>query len=80
VHRNLPTNPMELEPRDGRVHRYKDHAVRKNVALRHGAGALAGDQPGAWKTAFRLAASDRLPTDCELVLHWIYRSITEPHS
>ena len=42
VHWNLPNNPVDLEQREGRVHRYKGHAVRKNVALKHGAGALAG--------------------------------------
>jgi hypothetical protein len=72
VHWNLPTNPVDLEQREGRVHRYKGHAVHKNVALRHGAGALADDAPDAWRTAFRLAASDRLPSDCELVPYWIY--------
>ena len=48
------------------------HAVRKNVALAHGAGALAADQPDPWATAFELAAGDRLPTDSELVPFWIY--------
>lgn len=72
VHWNLPTNPVDLEQREGRVHRYKGHAVRKNVALRHGAGALADAGPDAWQTAFRLAAADRLPTDSELVPYWIY--------
>src|SRR5256885_17202199 len=32
VHRNLPANPVDLEQREGRVHRYKGHAIRKNVA------------------------------------------------
>ena len=34
VHWNLPANPVDLEQREGRVHRYKGHAVRKNVAAR----------------------------------------------
>lgn len=36
VHWNLPSNPIDLEQREGRVHRYKGHAVRKNIALHHG--------------------------------------------
>ena len=32
VHWNLPSNPVDLEQREGRVHRYKGHAVRKNAA------------------------------------------------
>ena len=32
VHWNLPANPVDLEQREGRVHRYKGHAIRKNLA------------------------------------------------
>jgi hypothetical protein len=71
VHWNLPNNPVDLEQREGRVHRYKGHAVRKNVALKHGAGALA-DGGDAWTTAFGLACQDRLETDSELVPYWVY--------
>ncbi len=71
VHWNLPNNPVDLEQREGRVHRYKGHAVRKNVALKHGAGALA-DGGDAWSTAFGLACHDRLEADSELVPYWVY--------
>ncbi|MTD44886.1 helicase [Conexibacter sp. W3-3-2] len=71
VHWNLPNNPVDLEQREGRVHRYKGHAVRKNVALMHGQGALAG-AGDPWRVAFDLACGDRLPTDSELVPYWIY--------
>src|SRR5262245_26296468 len=30
VHWNLPSNPVDLEQREGRVHRYKGHALRRN--------------------------------------------------
>ena len=66
VHWNLPNNPVDLEQREGRVHRYKGHAIRKNVALKHGAGALA-DGGDVWATAFGFACHDRLETDSELV-------------
>jgi hypothetical protein len=72
VHWNLPTNPIDLEQREGRVHRYKGHAIRKNVAERHGATALASDSADPWTTAFELAAGDRTETDSELVPFWIY--------
>ena len=71
VHWNLPTNPVDLEQREGRVHRYKGHAVRKNVAARHRAGALASSAD-PWTAAFDLAAADRLPADSELVPYWVY--------
>jgi hypothetical protein len=72
VHWNLPTNPVDLEQREGRVHRYKGHAIRKNVARRHGEGALASQAVDAWSAAFDLATQDRLPGDSELVPFWIY--------
>ncbi|MGO9960892.1 MAG: C-terminal helicase domain-containing protein [Solirubrobacteraceae bacterium] len=72
VHWNLPTNPVDLEQREGRVHRYKGHAIRKNVASRHGEGALASQAVDPWSEAFNLATRDRLPSDSELVPFWIY--------
>src|SRR6266852_3860834 len=35
VHWNLPTNPVDLEQREGRVHRYKGHAIRKTIGPKH---------------------------------------------
>ncbi len=32
-HWDLPSNPVDLEQREGRIHRYKNYAVRKNVAM-----------------------------------------------
>lgn len=71
VHWNLPTNPIDLEQREGRVHRYKNHAVRRNVAKRHGAAAMqTGRDP--WTSAFELAVRDRDPEDGDLVPYWVY--------
>lgn len=55
VHWNLPSTPVDLEQREGRVHRYKNHAVRKNVAAQHGGdpGVLGSDDP--WEALFELA-------------------------
>jgi hypothetical protein len=39
-HWDLPSNPVDMEQREGRVHRYKGHAVRKNVARRFGLASL----------------------------------------
>lgn len=71
VHWNLPSNPVDLEQREGRVHRFKGHAVRKNIATRHGSdmGAGAGDP---WDHLFELAAGDRRDEDSEVVPYWVY--------
>jgi len=39
-HWNLPGNPVDLEQREGRVHRYKGHAIRKSLADRYGLASL----------------------------------------
>ena len=78
VHWNLPHNPIDLEQREGRVHRYKNHAVRRNVAADHRAGALQGGGD-PWSHAFRLAAAHRDPTQGDLVPFWIYPKVGGAH-
>ena len=36
VHWNLPSNPIDLEQREGRINRFKCLAIRQNVAQRYG--------------------------------------------
>ena len=74
VHWNLPSNPVDLEQREGRVHRYKGHAVRKNVAERFGLNALSGSHEGddPWQTLFRIASQDKTNECSDLVPYWIF--------
>ena len=74
VHWNLPGNPVDLEQREGRIHRYKGHAVRRNVAASHGLDAFvswsAGDD--LWALMFELAdKAAREASASDLVPHWI---------
>jgi len=56
VHWNLPRNPVDMEQREGRIHRYKGHAVRKNVAEKWGQIVLQDNAAGSvWKRLFALA-------------------------
>ena len=74
VHWNLPGNPVDLEQREGRVHRYKGHAVRRNVAAVHNEAALASWRPGddLWALIFERAdRAAREAGDSDLVPHWI---------
>jgi hypothetical protein len=41
VHLNLPTNSVDLEQQEGRVRRYKGHAIRKNIAMPFGLAELS---------------------------------------
>ena len=74
VHWNLPGNPVDLEQREGRVHRYKGHAVRRNVAAVHGEAAFEIWRPGddLWTLIFQRAdRAAREAGDSDLVPHWI---------
>ncbi len=74
VHWNLPSNPVDLEQREGRVHRYKGHAVRKNIAEHYGlAGLQEWDGDGdPWEFLFCRAKNERHPGSSDLVPFWVY--------
>lgn len=71
MHWNLPSNPVDLEQREGRVHRYKGHAVRKNVAAKHGVSVLRGGTTDVWDALFE-AAREESSNGRGLVPYWIF--------
>ncbi len=67
THWNLPGNPVDLEQREGRVHRYKGHAVRKNV------GRVVPPPDGTappWRQAF--AAARDQEGDSDMSPLWVF--------
>jgi hypothetical protein len=79
VHWDLPSNPVDLEQREGRVHRYKGHAIRKNVARRHATLAFTGAKGGSqgepfdpWSALFAKAREQRPPGSSDLIPFWLY--------
>ncbi len=69
-HWNLPRNPVDLEQREGRVHRYKGHAVRKNVGLAEGPPS-ADTEPWAWLFSRACERHDGA-SGSDIVPYWIY--------
>jgi hypothetical protein len=70
VHWNLPSNPVDLEQREGRVHRYKGHAVRKNIAYAYGNSLVTSNVYGdPWVHLFQEA---RLDAANDLTPYWTY--------
>jgi hypothetical protein len=70
-HWNLPSNPVDLEQREGRIHRYKGHVIRKNLAARYGLLATAA-APDPWDALFARAAADRGTASSDLVPYWVF--------
>ncbi|MFV0318506.1 MAG: hypothetical protein ACK5O2_16280 [Microthrixaceae bacterium] len=72
IHWNQPANVVDLEQREGRVNRYRGHAVRKNVGAAHRAEALQATEPDPWEAAFRAAESTRPKGLNDLWPSWVY--------
>ena len=74
VHWNLPSNPVDLEQREGRVHRYKGHVIRRNLGQQYGLSALRADTGrfDPWGQIFDHALRDRPSEANDLVPFWIY--------
>ena len=79
VHWNLPPNPVDLEQREGRIHRYHGHAIRKNIAQAVGtrvisdarSSVMRAEQVNLWDLVYRLADEEFLDDD-GLVPHWVF--------
>ncbi len=54
-HWNVPSNPVDFEQREGRVDRYRGHAIRKNIAAKHGTAALAQSGEHPWDRLYDLS-------------------------
>ena len=73
VHWNLPASPVDFEQREGRVHRFAGHAVRRNIAGAHGAPAINSMESGGsvWDALWTLAR-DRRDAHGDLSPEWLY--------
>lgn len=71
-HWNLPSNPVDLEQREGRIHRYKGHVIRRNVAHAFPPGTV-DVQPleDPWAKLF-WAAREASAGFNELVPYWVF--------
>ena len=77
IHWNLPSNPQNLEQREGRINRYKCLAVRRNIAKAFG-------DKFSWKEMFNDACHVLKQDNSEMVPFWflpldndIYKNIKD---
>jgi len=74
-HWNLPSNPVDLEQREGRIHRYKGHAIRMNIAKRYDLGQLEiSPLCDPWELLFQKAHEKAHSTGDydDLVPFWVF--------
>ena len=74
VHWNLPSNPIDLEQREGRINRFKGLVIRQLIAHKYGALLSKDDLKSGdiWDDLFRIASEKERngTTKCELVPYW----------
>lgn len=72
-HWNLPSNPIDLEQREGRVNRYQGLSVRQSIAARYGDIEYCDSR--IWQRLFSVAETEELRREAEeegsgLLPHW----------
>ena len=65
VHWNLPSNPVDLEQREGRINRFKCLAIRRNVVKLYGCETYH-----TWDELFYMAYSNLKGTHSDIVPYW----------
>jgi hypothetical protein len=68
MHWNLPSNPIDLEQREGRINRFKCLAIRQNIALMY--GNKVNFKTDIWNEMFECAKDDFKTGYSELVPFW----------
>jgi hypothetical protein len=72
-HWNLPPNPVDLEQREGRIFRYKGHAIRKNIASKYKTKLLQNNFNGhVWENLFKITLKEREGGENDLIPFWIF--------
>lgn len=76
VHWNLPSNPIDLEQREGRINRYKSLAIRQNIVQKYGNIKFKNN---IWNEMFKEASiNNREDNTCELVPFWCLPGVCGP--
>ena len=65
VHWNLPSNPVDLEQREGRINRFKCLAIRRNIA-----SLFASAYYQSWDELFDIARSALKDDNSDMVPYW----------
>lgn len=70
LHWNLPANPVDFEQREGRINRFKNLAIRQNLALKYRNELEKIDSSNIWEQLFQLAIEHEKGNKSDLVPYW----------
>ena len=69
MHWNLPSNPVELEQREGRINRFKCLAIRENIIRKYGNIQFKDD---IWQEMFEAAEAEKGEHQSDLIPFWCF--------
>lgn len=72
-HWNLPSNPIDFEQREGRIHRYQGLVIRQNLAEKYKDDVkLIDAKRNVWTEIFQIASQEKATAHfpCDLVPFW----------
>ena len=69
MHWNLPSNPVELEQREGRINRFKCLAIRENLVRKFGSISFTAD---VWQEMFDAAELEKGEHQSDLIPFWCF--------
>ncbi|MDN3585016.1 hypothetical protein [Mucilaginibacter flavus] len=70
MHWNLPANPVDFEQREGRINRFKNLAIRQNIAVKYRNALNTTSIADFWPQLFELAAACEKGKKSDLVPFW----------
>lgn len=68
IHWNLPSNPIDLEQREGRIKRYKSLAIRKSIGNKYKDQLKRSNN--VWEDIYQIALDNKDSTSCDLIPFW----------
>ena len=73
-HWNLPSNPVDLEQREGRIHRYKGLVIRRNIVRQFGLAALKRNKTykDHWNFLFEEGVDIRPEDKDDIIPFWVF--------
>ncbi|MFR1815692.1 DEAD/DEAH box helicase family protein [Dysgonomonas capnocytophagoides] len=68
IHWNLPSNPIDLEQREGRLKRYKSLAIRRTLVQKYKDDINSIEN--VWEEIYKIATKNKDADTCDLVPFW----------
>jgi hypothetical protein len=70
MHWNLPANPIDFEQREGRINRFKNLAIRQNIALKYRDKITNANSSTVWNQLYQITADIEKGDKSDLVPFW----------